>query len=376
MFATRNHDENAIHQQQTAAASKPLNQGIKGLAPKTPGNRAPKTPFKAAKNDENAAFGKTGGKGKDGGLFGDIKTVKADKSTTFVTPAGPRTRAPLGAKTTNAKANLLQTPALPSATKGSATKPASPRLRRAKVKIHTATSDPLDDDGVPDIEYMPPREVPLADYPEEDWPLDRTFPQFDGNNLTKGVWEEFGPKDKGSDDELSDFEEKCAKAEAGKKKREEQERRPGTVKSKSAASALAKVDGQARQKVVPNFAAPTAAARARMPSMLAGKKTGATSTSGNTRHTVAKAVSNTTLGYSKGRAVSATARAPLSSIHEKPIASGVTKQSSIDKTHMAGGMTFTELLGLREAEEEGEEDQEPLPRIGVDDELADFQLQL
>ncbi len=81
MFAARANQENAIYEQQTAAAAKPLNQGVKGLAPKTPG----KTPFKVALNDENArlGLGKTGGKGKDG-LFGD---GKVDRSA-FVTPAG------------------------------------------------------------------------------------------------------------------------------------------------------------------------------------------------------------------------------------------------------------------------------------------------
>ncbi|KAK5112899.1 hypothetical protein LTR62_003721 [Meristemomyces frigidus] len=364
MFATRNRDENAIHQQQTAAASKPLNQGIKGLAPKTPGNKA-KIPF----NDENAAFGKTGGQGKNGGLFGGAKTGKAEKVTAFVTPAGPRTRAPLGAKTTNAKA--LQTPAPPSAVKASATKPTSPRLRRAKVKIHTATPDPLDDDGVADIEYMPPRGVPLPDLPEDDWPLDRTFPQFDGANLTKGMWEEFRPATKGSDDELSDFDEKCAKAEAGRKRREAAERRPATVKARSAVSALSEVDGHERKRVGPGFAAPTAATRARMPATTASKKA-TTVAPANARHTAAKVASNSTLGYSKGRAVSASARVPLVGIHEKPVSRTVFKKASPSKATMAAGMTLNDLLDLQVVEEETE----PQPCIGVDDELADFQLQL
>ena len=120
MFASRLNQENALHEQQTAAAAKPLNQGVKGLAPKTPG-------IKPSRNDENVTFGqgKTGGKGKQGGLFGD---GKGDKSA-FVTPAGPRTRAPLGNKTTNVKATQ---PAPPSE------KPSSPRLRRAKIKVHEA----------------------------------------------------------------------------------------------------------------------------------------------------------------------------------------------------------------------------------------------
>ena len=73
MFATRNHDENAIHQQQQAAAAKPLNQGVKGLAPKTPAGKPPTTPFGKTRNDENAQqpLGKEG---------------KAERNA-FVTPA-------------------------------------------------------------------------------------------------------------------------------------------------------------------------------------------------------------------------------------------------------------------------------------------------
>jgi hypothetical protein len=86
MFATRANQENAVYAQQTAQAAK--NDNLKGLVPKTPGAKAPKTPFKKS-NDENNVFrpGKTGGKGKDGGLFGDGKGGKAQVDA-FVTPAG------------------------------------------------------------------------------------------------------------------------------------------------------------------------------------------------------------------------------------------------------------------------------------------------
>lgn len=77
MFAIRN-NENAIYEQQQAAVAKPLNQGVKGLAPKTPANKPPKTPLGKGKNDENAAllFGKDGG----------AKEGKAERNA-FVTPA-------------------------------------------------------------------------------------------------------------------------------------------------------------------------------------------------------------------------------------------------------------------------------------------------
>lgn len=89
MFATRNNDENVIHQQHAAAASKPLNQGLKGLPPKTPANKpAAKTPSRKGLNDENVVFG-PGTVGGKGGLFdaGGLKGGKVDK-TAFVTPAG------------------------------------------------------------------------------------------------------------------------------------------------------------------------------------------------------------------------------------------------------------------------------------------------
>ena len=99
MFAARANQENAIYEQQTAAAAKPLNQGVKGLAPKTPANRAPKTPFKIPLNDENATFrsGKTGGQRKQDGLFGQGKEGKVEKSA-FLTPAG-RSNIEAGCKT-------------------------------------------------------------------------------------------------------------------------------------------------------------------------------------------------------------------------------------------------------------------------------------
>lgn len=86
MFASRTNNENAIYEQQTAAAAKPLNQG---LAPKTPAGKAPKTPFKVQFNDENATFavGKTGTKGKQVAPSGIEKSVKAEKGA-FQTPAG------------------------------------------------------------------------------------------------------------------------------------------------------------------------------------------------------------------------------------------------------------------------------------------------
>lgn len=93
MLAARD-QENLVHGHQTAAASKSLNQGTKGLQPKTPGNRYPKTPLKIPLQDENGPAG-FGGKSvlgvKDKGLenliAGRKKGTIFDKNN-FVTPLG------------------------------------------------------------------------------------------------------------------------------------------------------------------------------------------------------------------------------------------------------------------------------------------------
>lgn len=89
MLAFRD-QENLVHAHQTVAASKPLNQGVKQLQPKTPGARAPKTPFKVPLNDENdpLAFGKKTVKGTGKGTVKQSQNTKISVKDAFVTPAG------------------------------------------------------------------------------------------------------------------------------------------------------------------------------------------------------------------------------------------------------------------------------------------------
>ncbi|KAI5308376.1 hypothetical protein KEM55_005884, partial [Ascosphaera atra] len=202
MFIARD-QENIIHAHQQAAASKPLNHGLKQLAPKTPGQN-PKTPFRMPLRDENSAF--TFGKGTVKGNKTD--KGKADLVTPLVT--GPRNRAPLGQKTTNAKAKALQTPGQQkplggdTKTKGKGTvkvnrsikrpstlrkkqvtpleQPAQPSTQStAKPIIHVQK----DDEDIPEPEYAPPTPQALPD-PPEPIPYDRTFPQFKGRNFARG----------------------------------------------------------------------------------------------------------------------------------------------------------------------------------------------
>src|SRR5689334_22594337 len=101
--------------------------------------------------------------------------------------AGPRARAPLGMKTTNAKTSAFQTPAPLSAS--AKTLKASPRLRRPKVKVHQPEVQDEVEDDVPEVEYMPPKEVPLPDDMGDYLPRDWKVPIFDPKNTN--VWEAY-----------------------------------------------------------------------------------------------------------------------------------------------------------------------------------------
>ncbi|GAM88790.1 hypothetical protein ANO11243_068240 [Dothideomycetidae sp. 11243] len=332
MFATRLNQENVTHLHQTNAAGKPLNQALaKTPCPKS---NAPKTPFRG-RNDENAAqtILKTG-------------AGKA-KANLFVTPAPGKTRAVLGAKTTNAKA--LQTPGLgaKSAQKLAAppsTQKISPRLKRSKVRVHqpdpSATVDEADD-SAPEVEYCPPPRIltpPLPNYPDDihELPLDDIFSQ---ERLLRSIFAPT-PEERDADgltaheraiEQQREIVSRQAEAslqlenltfsepdlEALRQEtvaREQQKQRtaskpsrqaPGTLSSRHAASALSRPS----PRPVPSFAAPTAAAAAKHRTAVAPKSTA------NAHHAVAAAASRTTVGYARGRQVSATKRAPLSNAH-------------------------------------------------------------
>jgi hypothetical protein len=94
MLAARD-QENLVYSHQTNAVGKPLNQGNRGLQSKTPGQRAPKTPFRASVNDENKAilFGtqKTSLKGLGKGDENHVRPMQKDgklDSNAFITPMG------------------------------------------------------------------------------------------------------------------------------------------------------------------------------------------------------------------------------------------------------------------------------------------------
>lgn len=89
MLAARD-QENFAHGLQAAAATKPLNQGLRQYAPKTPANKPTKTPSKIPLNDENGSaglHGRTGLKGKENVTIIGKKGGVSHKNA-FVTPMG------------------------------------------------------------------------------------------------------------------------------------------------------------------------------------------------------------------------------------------------------------------------------------------------
>jgi hypothetical protein len=187
MLAARD-QENLAHAHQTTAASKPLNQGIRSLQPKTPG--PVKTPFRRPLNDENRPLTQ---KGK-GTVLRDGPS-KLDNNA-FVTPAP--NRAPLGMKTTNARGQAFKTPLPQQTAKPEKTlKKSSTGRRSARSKIVVAPTEPVhadvlkeleEEDDEPDFGYAPP---PVADLPDPpiDFGYDDTFPQFQGKNFFNGYGE-------------------------------------------------------------------------------------------------------------------------------------------------------------------------------------------
>ncbi|KAJ9142679.1 hypothetical protein NKR23_g6973 [Pleurostoma richardsiae] len=169
------HDqENRVFGQQAGAAAK------QQLQPKTPGARYPKTPLKVPLNDENANYGlgksvlgaKLGGGNENVMTIGKGGNAGATGKANWVTPLEPRTnRAPLGNKTTNAKARTTQTLAVKDIVQEieksqlkpntvQRPKPRSPKAEPFKLDVLNDQTDPLGGEEE-EIEYCPPRPTDL-----------------------------------------------------------------------------------------------------------------------------------------------------------------------------------------------------------------------
>jgi hypothetical protein len=278
--------------------------------------------------------------------------------------AGPRSRAPLGMKTTNAKGTAFQTPAPLSSAK---TQKASPRLRRPKVKVHQPEPCNEEEDDVPEIEYMPPKEIPLLDDMDDYLPRNQKYPMFEGKNVTRGVWEAYhNPiEDDGRTKGQREFEEGM---EADRKKRDaefdklfdakwekdqaeasryfgveplnkaapKELTKPGdpkkkpptglsTIKAKAAVAALS----ETRK---PNFSASAAEAKIRDPAVPTKKAPPKPVVAPSASlHAKATAASKSTIGYAQGRSAAANAasRKPLSNITKPAPVSTTTRRPAV-----------------------------------------------
>ncbi|EEY18088.1 conserved hypothetical protein [Verticillium alfalfae VaMs.102] len=343
MLALR--DENAVNAAQTIRQA----QGKGHLAPKTPGARYPKTP--SGHHDENAVGGKT--------ILGKTKgTINQPARQRLVTPSGTQARAPLGNKTTNAKAKNGQVQGVKSIVKelektdakqNTIQKPKNkgPVVDPLKVAVHI---DLGGDEH--EIEHAPLR---VKDLPYESDVFPEGGLNFDGlkkENMFKGYYNHFyNPLgEDGLRFEDRKHEERMQKA---LKKNDEEiihdidsmdwsvsdvpETRklvqkktapvanltkmnikpsvkyPATINSRRAASALSMTDGSTvRAKKLPDVPV-----RRPISSLLPGKRVAkaptAPSKSVAAESAVGEAASRSTLGYTKGRSASSliSGRAPM-----------------------------------------------------------------
>ncbi|KAJ5096915.1 hypothetical protein N7456_007636 [Penicillium angulare] len=407
MLALRD-QENLVNTHQTVAANKPLNQGVKQLAPKTPGR-------KVRLNDENntIAFGKQTVKGNGNG-----KPAK----DVFQTPMDTKNRAPLGNKTTNLKAKGLQTPApfggtlKPEKTNRKAStqkvKKAAPVTQQPQTKVHVDTVQ----DDVPDIEYMPPKPRDLPDIPD-DLAYDTTYPQFKPRNRAIGLESVYGRQEVGSDGltrKQRKFQEDSIKCDKyvdeminkqldnvgfGETSEDETISQPlqapqgpttrsrvasstpsharsiSTLRSREAAAALS------APKVRPTPARVAAAPKPSLASSLLMPKKHARVPSNPSimRNTAAAANANTTVGYSKGRSVSSTMRQNAASEQ-----SAKTKLSPETYVQLYGLPSMGSEMWIRckaagyfDTDENAGQELEDSPSIFEEDDEADnFQLTL
>ncbi|KAM3456462.1 hypothetical protein MY3296_001741 [Beauveria thailandica] len=190
MLAAHRDQENLVHAHQVPAKQQP----------KTPGPRYPKTPLgRFARNDENAPAPFTG-KNALGGTVkhsanGRLTTKPAGQKHALATPLGNQSRAPLGNKTTNAKARPSQSVAAKENGQVSQIKPGSqrPQLRQAETLApkFEVQPDKRDVNADEEPEYAPPAPTPLP-YQSDVLPEGGlTFRGLKKEYLLKGYYENF-----------------------------------------------------------------------------------------------------------------------------------------------------------------------------------------
>ncbi|KAI1776102.1 hypothetical protein F4818DRAFT_370623 [Hypoxylon cercidicola] len=355
MLAARDQENLAFSHQNGAALKQQQGQAKRQLQPKTPGARYGNTPLKVPLNDENAAHAAGGAKSILGGRTKgneNALTSKGGKSSksNLKTPSEPRSRAPLGDKTTNAKAKGQQTVNAKSAIREiekshlkapTTTRPKQKHVQAEvhKLEVHPEERDPLSEE---EIEYCPPRP---KDTPYESDVFPNGALNLDAlkrENLFKGYYDYyFNPVDEHgvplADRELREKTRKALEegdkrikedienfewniqdeSDADKKKtkvssnlnaanRPTMTRAPSTVRSRKAADALSmnettkSMERKAARPTLPNSTAHKRATSFQMPSFRRQPSTQGQAIPRKSSMEI-EANSRTTIGYTKGR---------------------------------------------------------------------------
>ncbi|KAF4120161.1 Conserved hypothetical, protein [Geosmithia morbida] len=372
MLAAHRDQENLVHSHQAGPGKQQM--------PKTPGARYPKTPLRPGHNDENAPTAFAGKTGLGGTKAGNTMT-KGNGNQGLSTPMGKRallpdgegfhcsnlshhigqrSRAPLGAKTTNAKARAAPDTGVKGIVKEiektalkqpTAQKPKPKSALQIEVKNDP---EPTPQDGE-EPEYAPPRP---AELPYESDLLPKGGLSMEGlkrENLFLGYYEHFinpidengvSRRDRQLKDEMrsvmdravrknqKDLDEvdwntsdstqsttrmikqkpdapEVAEAKMARKVRVNpvDKQQPSTIRARKAASTLA-VHTDGPRKTAPRKTPTPTVAPARRPlsSLMTGRKPAKSNLqemkTRDSNNTAAEAASRTTLGYNKGKSAS------------------------------------------------------------------------
>ncbi|XXH00276.1 rRNA-processing protein fcf1 [Hypoxylon texense] len=357
MLAARDQENLAFSHQNGAAMKQQQGQVKRQLQPKTPGGRFVNTPLKVPLNDENAAHAAGGAKSVLGGRTKgneNALTSKGGKSvnkSSLATPSGPRSRAVLGDKTTNAKAKGQQTVTAKSAVREiekshlKAPTTTRPKQKHAqaevhKLEVHAEETDPLSEE---EIEYCPPRPKD-APYESDVFPNGAlNLDALKRENLFKGYYDYyFNPVDehgvpladrelrektrkaleegdKRIQEDIENFEwniqdeldtdKKKAKVSSNlnaNTKRPAMTRAPSTIRSRNAADALSmsettkSLERKAARPTIPNPATHRRAASFQIPGFRRQPSAQGQAIPRKTSMEI-EANSRTTIGYTKGR---------------------------------------------------------------------------
>lgn len=338
MLAAHRDQENLVLSQQV-----PTKQGHN--------SRFPKTPSRFPQRDENAPAAFTG--------KGGVKTINKGNGTrqAMITPMGTRSRAPLGNKTTNAKAkngqlggvkNLVkdieQTQLKPTAQKPKQ-RPVGLAPLEIRLKEEQKTFEPQEEEP----EYAPPKPKDLP-YESDCFPKDMlTLDGLKKGNLLKGYYQHFynpvddegisrqdrefaetmkkvaaraEEKNKRETDaltfninDLSDDEEQVKKPApksslldaSGRKTNGIRTKQPSSLASRRAASALSIHSDTSSNSKGPTMARPTGI-RKPLTSLYQGRKPAARNIvpvkRSHAESATGEAASRTTIGYNRGRSAS------------------------------------------------------------------------